>query len=57
LGLSGAKGTDTLVIEVVDEVGAKHDINDYIQSLPDSAFKNNPGQRNAELIFESIGFC
>ncbi|MEA2109093.1 MAG: C25 family cysteine peptidase [Pseudomonadota bacterium] len=41
----GGKGTDTMELVVVDEVGAKHDINDYIQSLPSIVFKNNADKR------------
>jgi PKD repeat protein len=45
----GGQGTDTFELEVVDEVGAKHDINDYIQGLPSTVFKNNDDKRKATI--------
>jgi len=45
----GDSGTDSMVIEVVDEFGALQDIDDYIQNLSDSAFKNTPEQRKNAL--------
>jgi len=37
--------TDTFLVEVVDAHGALDEMNDYIQSLSDDAFKNNPENR------------
>ena len=45
----GDSGTDSMQVEVVDEFGALQDIDDYIQNLPDSAFKNNSEQRKNAL--------
>jgi len=45
----GGKGMDTMELVVVDEVGAKHDINDYIQGLPSTVFKNNADKRKAAV--------
>jgi hypothetical protein len=41
----GATDTDTMQVTVVDEFGALQDINDYIQSLPDTAFKGKVNQQ------------
>lgn len=38
-------GTATYEVEVGDEFGALQDLDDYIQGLPDNAFKGNPVQR------------
>ena len=57
----GDSNIDTMQIEVTDEFGALQDIDDYIQNLPDSAFKNNPEQRRNALhnkissIFKMLG--
>jgi len=45
----GDSGTNTIVVEVVDALEALNDLDDYIQNLPDSAFKNNPEQRKNGL--------
>jgi len=45
----GDSGTDTIVVEIVDALEALDDLDDYIQNLPDSAFKNNPEQRKNAL--------
>ncbi len=45
----GGTSSDTMQVEVVDEFGALQDINDYIQNLSDSAFKNNPNQSKNTL--------
>jgi hypothetical protein len=37
--------SDTYIVEVVDAHGALDDMNDYIQGLDDSVFKNNAAQR------------
>jgi PKD repeat protein len=41
----GGVGTDTMPVIVVGDREALSDINDYIQNLPDGAFKRNPSQR------------
>ena len=41
----GGSDNETMQVVVVTAEEAKHDINDYIQGLPDSAFKGNPVQR------------
>jgi len=41
----GEVDTATFEIKVLSSAEAKHVINDYILSLPDSAFKGNPSQR------------
>jgi PKD repeat protein len=41
----GGVDTKSIQVEVTDEFGALQDIDDYIQKLPDRAFKNNPNQR------------
>jgi PKD repeat protein len=45
----GGSDVETMQVVVVTAEEAKHDINDYIQSLPDSAFKGNPDQRKKAL--------
>jgi hypothetical protein len=42
-------GTDTYEVEVVDEFGALQDLDNYIQGLPNNAFKNLPQIRKAVL--------
>jgi PKD repeat protein len=46
---NGGSGSSTLTVHVADVVEAKHDLNNYIQNLPDSAFKGNPAQRKNAL--------
>ena len=41
----GGVGTATMQVIVVDAEGAKHDLNDYIQNLPNNAFKKPADQR------------
>ena len=41
----GGIGSDTMIVIVVDEFEALHDIDDYIQNLDDSFFNGNPTQR------------
>jgi len=41
----GGSDSDTMEVEVVDEFGALQDIDDYIQNLPNSAFKEKANQR------------
>lgn len=52
----GAVGTDTMEVTVVGAGEAKEIINEYIQSLPDEAFRNNPNQRKKALnnMFSAI---
>ena len=45
----GGVGTDTMQVTVVDAEGAKHDINDYIQSLPNDVFKKPADKRKSAL--------
>ncbi len=45
----GGAGSDTYVVVVVTVEEAVQDLNDYIQDLPDEAFKNNPAQRKKAL--------
>ena len=41
----GAVGSHTMDVVVVDEYGALEEINNYIQGLPDSAFKSKPDKQ------------
>jgi len=52
----GGVDTATYEIAILNAEEAKHVINDYIQGLPDDAFKNNPDQRKKSLnnIFSAI---
>jgi len=52
----GGVDTATYEIAIPNAEEAKHVINDYIQGLPDDAFKNNPDQRKKSLsnIFSAI---
>jgi len=45
----GGSDFDSMEIEVTDEFGALQDIDDYIQNLSDSSFKNNPSTRKNAL--------
>jgi PKD repeat protein len=45
----GGAGSDTYVVVVVTAEEAVQDLDDYIQGLPDEAFKNNPSQRKNAL--------
>jgi len=45
----GGSGSDTYVVRVVTAEEAVQDLDDYIQGLPDEAFKNNPDQRKNAL--------
>ena len=45
----GGVGTDTIEVTVVDVEEAIHITNEYIQSLPDGAFKSSPQQRRNAL--------
>jgi hypothetical protein len=45
----GGYGSATMEIHVADAAEAKHDLNEYIQGLPDSAFKGNAAQRKNAL--------
>ena len=52
----GGADTASYEIEILSAEEAKHVINDYIQSLPDGAFKNNPDQRKKSFnnMFSAI---